>query len=434
MKGGFNIKHLLFLLMLGLLAFPLIQNTFTVFKVEPLKGAITPAADTAITVDGWFSGDYQSQKENYLNEEFGLRNIFIRFNNEIAFKFYNKALANNVVIGKQNYLYEEDYIKAYYGRDFIGMDSISKRMHKLKFLQDTLAKLNKTLIFIIAPGKGTFYPEYFPDNLKSEKGPTNYEAYVKLANELGINYIDFDKYFVENKNKSKYLLYPKYGIHWSYYGECLAADSIVKYIEKKRNIRMPHISWNDIEIDKPRERDADIEDGMNLLFNLRGPQMAYPKLIFESDSGKAKVSSMVISDSFYWGMFNFGFSNVFSSSQFWYYNNQVYPDFYQNGLTTDQVNVKEQVNKHDVVIILCTDAKLGNLGWGFIEKAYKVFTEKEVVQHDAGYYARVKELENYIRTDKKWMALVEKGAKEKGISVDSSLTLNATWTIEHPAK
>ena len=66
----------------------------------------------------------------------------------------------DVVIGKENYLYEKGYIDAFFGVDFIGHDSIAISAYKLKMIQDTLAKLNKTLLIILAPGKGDFFPEY----------------------------------------------------------------------------------------------------------------------------------------------------------------------------------------------------------------------------------------------------------------------------------
>jgi hypothetical protein len=34
-------------------------------------------------------------------------------NNQLAFSLFNKAKANGAVVGKENYLYEENYIKAY---------------------------------------------------------------------------------------------------------------------------------------------------------------------------------------------------------------------------------------------------------------------------------------------------------------------------------
>ena len=34
-------------------------------------------------------------------------------------------------------------------------------------------------------------------------------------------------------------MYPKYGTHWNHYGMSLGMDTILKYIEKKRNISLP---------------------------------------------------------------------------------------------------------------------------------------------------------------------------------------------------
>ncbi len=423
------------MLLLAILVFPEIQKKFDLFRISSLKGAITKTPDSSFTVQGWFSCNYQNQKEKYLNEAFGFRNLFVRMNNEQVFYLFNQALAKGVIIGKENYLYEENYIKAYYGLDFIGKDSISSRMQKLKYIQDTLVKLHKTLILVFAPSKGTFYPEYFPDKYKTTRGPTNYEYYVEDAKKLGINHIDFNKYFIENKYKSKYPLYSKYGIHWSFYGECLAADSLIKYIEEKRKIIMPHIFWNDIDMDFPRERDADIEDGMNLMFTLKSNKLAYPRIQFQSDSGKTKPSSIIIADSYYWGMFNFGISRVFSDSHFWFYNNEIYPENYTNGLTVQQINLKEQIDEHDVIIIMATDATLPNLGWGFIENTYKVFKGINLLSStDPEYIKRINNIRSAIKADKVWLSSIEKQANKNGISVDSCITLNAIWFIEHEKK
>ncbi len=227
-----TIKGLLFCIILGILVVPILQSKFSFIDVAPLKGAIVLTEKKYINAKDWFSGEYQLQEEKYLNESFGFKNLFIRINNQIAFSIFNKAKANGVIIGKNNYLYEDNYIKAYYGTDFIGNDSISHRIEQLKFIQDTLGKLNKTIIVVYAAGKGSFYPENFPKEYLREKGKTNYENHVSLSKEYGLNYIDFNKYFIENKNKSKYPLYPQYGIHWSNYGACIAADSMIHYIEK----------------------------------------------------------------------------------------------------------------------------------------------------------------------------------------------------------
>ncbi len=433
MKNKHNtIKQVLFLIVLALLIAPFVQATFNIFDIKPLNGAITEPEKAHFNHKDWFSGSYQQQEEKYLNETFGFRNLFIRINNQMAFTLFRKAKANGVVIGKKNYLFEENYIKAYYGTDYIGYDSIMHRMQRIRYIQDTLTKLNKNIILVFAAGKGSFYPEYFPEKYKTGKRTTNYETHVELAQQLGVSYIDFNRYFLENKNKSEYPLYPQYGIHWSTYGMCIAADSIIRFIENARNIDMPNLYWDKIEIAQPHESDYDIADGMNILFKLRSFDMAYPHVQFQADSDKTKPSVLVVSDSYYWGMFNFGISNAFTNSHFWFYNKQIYPDSYHSPLATNQIDLKEQIDKHDVIIIMATEATLPNYGWGFIENAYNLFrSTKSTNGFDAQFQTKVENLRNYIKTDKNWLEQIEKKAESRHIDIDSMITLDAIWQIQH---
>jgi len=226
---------------------------------------------------------------------------------------------------------------------------------------------------VLAPGKGSFYPEYIPENLSKEKGITNIEVYRQCIEKWNIHNIDFHRYFIENKVKSPYPLYPQFGIHWSYYGMCLAADSMVRYIEKIMDIRMPRIYWEKVKKGQPQIDDNDISKAMNLLFSPRSFEMAYPQVKFESSEGKSKPSLVVIADSFYWGIYNFGWSKLFSNDQFWYYYKEIYTSNPDAPKKTEEMNLREEIMKNDIFIILSTDANLPNLGWGFIENAYHVF-------------------------------------------------------------
>lgn len=371
-----NFKKILLILIILILLFPTFQKTFKIIRVDWLKGAIEQTEKKYFALKDWFTGEYQIHEEKYLNENFGFRNAFIRFNNEISFDLFCKAKANGVIIGKQNYLFEENYIKSYLGTDFIGKDSIEKRITRLKFLQDTLKKINKNLIVIFAAGKGFYYPEFIPDKYKVQNKITNYAYHIKLADQLKLDYIDFNDYFIKNKSKSKYPLYPQYGIHWSIYGMCLAADSIIHFIENKRNIDMANIYWNKVDFEDPKNEDYDIADGMNLIFRLKSFKMGYPRLKYESDKNKVKPNILVVSDSYYWGMFNFGISNVFNQSHFWYYNKEIYPETFTKPLFTSQVNIKKEINKHDVILIMSTPATMTDMGWGVIEKMYDAYSIK----------------------------------------------------------
>jgi len=363
-------------ILLALFVVHITQYKFSWKYVKPLDGYYINAEKNKFSWKCWFSGSYQEVEDKYLNDHFGFRSYFVKINRQLRFSLFNKVNAAWVIVGKENYLYEFNYIKAYYGIDFIGHDSIEKRMYKFRLLQDTLNSFGKKLIVVLAPGKAAFYPEYIPDEEHREKSVTNLEIYRQNIENLNINCIDFHKYFIDKKSKSLYPLYPQYGIHWSIYASCLVADSIVRYIEKTNNMSIPHIYWDKINTHQPIHRDRDIADVMNLLFSPRTFNMAYPELKFESDSGKTKPSLLVIADSFYGTIFDLGLDNIFHNHRWWYYNSEIYPESYTQLLTINDINYYEEVMSHDVIIILSTDANLPNFGWGFIETFYNNFYSK----------------------------------------------------------
>jgi len=368
------IPALLLLFLLSLFALHLLQYRFHRIKIEPLDGYYLDATKIKFSWKGWFSASYQEAEDQYLNDHFGFRPLFVRLNHQLRFSLFNKVKTAWVIVGKNNYLYEHNYIKAEYGVDFIGYDSISTRMYKFEQLQHKLDTLGTKLIAVFASGKGTFYPEYIPDNYYDWRGSTNIEVYRHYAEKWNINCIDFNKHFINLKEKSPYPLYPQYGIHWSRYSACLATDSIVRYIEKLCNMEMPHIYWDKINMSRPQGRDKDISDAMNLFFPPRSFPMAYPEIKIESDSGKTKPSLLVVADSFHRVIYDLEvLDDLFTNPRWWYYNKEIYPDCFHTWLTTDDVNFEEEVLKYDVIIILSTDANLPNFGWGFIENGYDLF-------------------------------------------------------------
>ena len=101
-----NKKQILLIVILFMLFIPFFQSGFNITKEWKLKGDVVIAPDTVFTKKKWWSGDYQKLKELYLNDNFGFRNFFIRINNQISFSLFNKAKANSIIIGKNNYIYE----------------------------------------------------------------------------------------------------------------------------------------------------------------------------------------------------------------------------------------------------------------------------------------------------------------------------------------
>ncbi len=357
---------------------PLFQSIFLIITEEPLHGSFQSALCPNFSLDNWMHGEYQENDEAYVNENFGFRNTIVRLYNHFNFLVFKKAKANGVIVGKKNYLYEESYINAYYGEDYLGDDSIAHTVHRLKYISDNLDKLGKKLLIVFAAGKASFYPEYIPDRYKVKNINTNYKMFSKLALESKLNIIDFNRWFMDNKKTSKYPLYPQFGIHWSSYATILVADSIIKKIENLSNISMPHIKIDGVTMDQPHEEDYDIASGMNLMKRLLSFDLAYPKLDYSDTIHKNRPKVLVVSDSFYWGMFNVGISHSFKDDHFWYYNNLVFPQNGKKEIVASELNITEQLNNHDVFIIMATEATLNDFGWGFIEKVDSTFRSSTV--------------------------------------------------------
>lgn len=371
------IKGSLLMVVMSVLFLPLFQESTNVFRERPLKGFFVGAKKPIMIFKNWWTGTYQDSFELSHNEQFGFRNSCVRLHNQIEFELFNQAYTKGVIVGKENYIYDLSYIKAYNGEDFLGDSSINEMTRKIKLLQDTLAKRNITLIIAIAPGKASYFPEYIPDHLLKRNGNTNYNAFDKSFIKSGINYLNFSQWFNASKKSSPYPLYPKTGIHWSCYGATLAVDSIISYTEAKRGVDMPSLMVKSYYLsDSLLVPDDDLGESMNLLYPISPLLMAYPNYGFEDRADKAKVRMLLIADSFAWNLLDLTHAPyTFSEINFWYYNNQVFRSGERSFQGAD-LTASLETEQNDVVLILSTEANLSKLGWGYIDQAYDHFILK----------------------------------------------------------
>ncbi|MCD4774164.1 MAG: hypothetical protein K8R41_12365 [Bacteroidales bacterium] len=469
----------LYALVLIVLFLPALQNRFPIFKVTPLEGAFNKSEKPKYLKEDWYSGKFQQNYVDFLEDNIGFRSLFVRMSNQLDYSFFNELNAEGIICGKNDVFFEEDYIKEYNGDYFIGKDAIEKKLKHLKFIQEKLNEKGIDLITIFEPGKASFYPELIPDKFNiSEKKISNYDLYSMQANEFGINNIDLNKYFLSIKDTCKYLLYPNCGTHWSTYGMYLAADTLMKFIEYQREIDLPEIELKSLELtNKPRFSDNDLEKTMNLIFSISQPELAYPELVFIDNELKTKPDVLIIGDSYY---FNIHVSdipkNVFSSESFWLYNKSVYPETYFKNLPVKSLNLKEEIEKRDVILLMITERFMHSFLWGFIENVYKLYQPAykedpafnyenrirnfepwfkkafsqsknenkslskmitETAEHEVASHFKesentngddyIKFIEWFLRNDKKWVSNLINSAKEKQIDPDSFIYENAVY-------
>ena len=222
------------------------------------------------------------------------------------------------------------------------------------------------------------------------------------------------------KDTSKYMLYPKTGIHWSTYGSTLAIDSMMSFLKLKFGMNIPKLSIDSISMSRvAKYEDDDIGRTLNLIRPVSYPPMAYPAFHFIADTTKPKPRALFVGDSFYWQLYYPGFiDHMFSNREFWYYNKDVYPETFDAPKSTDQLNYIRDVLSQDLVVLIQTNSGYGNVGYGFVQQTWQGLGEGN---------GRVKEFEQQIRNSVEWLDKVTQKAKQNNVSVDEQIHRDAVF-------
>ena len=375
------VKLISLCLWIGILLLPLSQNIFQYAVVKPLNGAFINPVRPALATRSWFNSSFQDSMNQFVESNLGFRPLLVRVRNQIDYSLFGITHANDIIKGRNGQLFEKTYVEKYYGMNTAYQDSLPEVIGQLKFLQDTLAKENKLVMVVIAPGKAHFMPENIPPGFDSSNiKNSNYNKLVPLLKDHQINFIDFNSYFLSIKNDSHYPLFPAGGTHWSVYGAMLAADSMTKFIKEKLGI--PIISY-DISHGfwslKPQQGDDDILSTINLLLTPKGDLLWYPWTEIDTTTG-LKPDVLVIGDSYYWRILgNYFPLNVYSSRfSYWYYGAQAWPESERMGrdVMVSNMNLKDEIEKRQVIIFLDGEANYTGIGHGLIAKMYALYHPK----------------------------------------------------------
>ncbi|MEZ4958985.1 MAG: hypothetical protein R2830_04145 [Saprospiraceae bacterium] len=363
MKNSILKYQLIFLALL--LAIPAVFRVFHL-AASPLNGYKEAYEKPPLTWAGWLDGSFQVRAENYASQEFGLRSQIIRFNNEWQYRLFRKANASDVVVMKHGYLNSRVYIESFLGKNYIGDADVEKRSSRLFALQQQLKSINKELIVIIAPGKASYYSEYIPARYFPANSKNNYRELRKAYLAHGVQLLDFNQLFLGMKDTSRYVLYPKTGIHWSEYGQALMADTLISYVEQLTGKDLPDLKITHLELSPvPKGTDDDIEKSLNLLCRIPNDTLAYPSVAFDT-VGKDRLRLLVVGDSFYWQMYGMGLSReAFGDGQFLYYGREINPRPTVGPVETTDMDLAALMGSYDGLVLMATESNLADFAWGF---------------------------------------------------------------------
>jgi hypothetical protein len=367
-------------LMLMVMLLPLMQSVYPLITEKPLKGTYTPIAKPSFSWTAFDSLVYQEKLEQYASEQFGFRNSVLRIRNQFYFSVFNESPNQLYYVRDDGYLFERLYVEEYYGNNFVGDSTLRTLASSIKLLQDSLMAHHKLLITVIAPSPAFFNSEYLSPMLDHDpqQTKTNYASFVKLAADAKLNCIDANKWFMELKGKTPYPLYSKHGSHWTIYGATLAFDSIYALIRDNGYEGLSVQRAANAMNSAMGRSENDIPPVCNLLFNQLPQPIYYPDSNLLQHPAK-KISVLTIGDSYYGTIVRTGMpSYYFTSPDYWFYNSlELQPHEKYDTIKRGKSFLKNELDTHDVFILMVTPHNIPNCGWGFIQGAQVQFIKPE---------------------------------------------------------
>lgn len=377
------IKYIALSLLMVLLMVPLLKQHTPLlnnqFEVEALKGYFAPIDSIPLSTKSWWNGDYQEYKEAALKRNLKIRPFAVRVNNQLHYDLLDYIGTNGVIEGKDGYLFQPSYIRDFIGLSFIGEEEIETQTKKLKYISQVLKeKSNTDVIVAIALDKVLYFKDKVPEEFDiSNPSRTNYKAFLEHFTKNDIKFIDFNKYFLSQKEISPHPLATKHGIHWSLYGGMLAADSMLNYVGRLKGKEINEINKTQlVESNVPRKQDNDIGKSINLYRDLETQTYSYfDDHLPQPDSvNNYRPNIVLIGDSFCWTIWGNNIPHRLwgEESLFLYYYKKIWDTKWDrfSGTKMEDKYVLEITENADAIILLYAPVNMDHFGNEFINQTY----------------------------------------------------------------
>lgn len=423
----------LFVMTVMLLAFPAVQQHGKLFKFKPLHGVSETIARPELTVMSFISGAYQAQENQYLSENIGFRELFVRYYNQLTWSLFRKSQNKTIYVNDDNWIFNDFAIKHFYGQSMYDYGESSEAvLQKMKNdarmvyqLQEVLKEYGISFFVCLAPEKDMVCAEHVP-KVKGFDRPAGVRAidvYPSLFDSLGVNYLDFSKYYLEIKDTVSYPLYLKSSSHWSNLAVVYTADTLFHYMEALSGFNLHDFSCSKPYFDKTRDPDADLEKVMNLLWPIETGMNYYADVSVDDDSTAVKPRLLTVGDSYYWGFqYNFTLDDFFDKHPYWYYNNIVQDDPLHKNVA--EVDILRALLSSDIVMLIYSPCNLFDLNRHFLTNSLFSLLYEDGVAED-----KTNRIKQEIKNNPEWYASIEQKALNSGQDVERALEDNARYML-----
>jgi hypothetical protein len=425
-----KVAYLVFLLLLLL---PLAQYLLPFIDEGGMHGQVIETPKPKFTTFNFNQLIYQDSLEKYISQHFGFRKTVLRLRNQVYYSVYNQAPDAKLFLGKNKTVYENLYVDEYFGNTWAGEDYSRRMITDMKRLQDSLARHHKMLFVVIAPSKAFYASENLSASrdITPENPERNYDAFLRQAKKQGLQFVDFNAWFLQQKGKTEHPLYQPGGSHWTIYGASLAFDSMYRQMRHHFLINEQK-DFPELKIkrfyayEEGNDADYDAVTLFNLLFPPHKEPAFFPEMEIQK-KGKYIPRVLGITDSYYGAQILTRLpDSCFASPDYWFMNAKLMPETKYDTIPRGEDFLAKQLQQHDIILYMFTPHNIVGAGWGFTENALSLFDPPDSSRTLFDYLYEKKKLESeqYIRADKNWLHAILLQARKEGLNADTLLEKN----------
>lgn len=197
-------------------------------KVQPVGNEILQPAPK-LTKSGKFNTEVLVESSDYIADHFALRRPLASLWAGLNASVFNTSVEEQIMLGKDGWLFYTDTAEDCMG---MGLDDglLRHAANNLSLIQEYLESEGMDFCFVIAPNKGSLYPEMLPDYVKGDRSGANAVRLLPMLEQCGVNTADLFSAF-ENEE----ILYYETDSHWNSKGAALGADEILRSLGRDSN-------------------------------------------------------------------------------------------------------------------------------------------------------------------------------------------------------
>lgn len=358
---------------------PMIQERLKL-NVKPLYGVTYNTEFPKFNLEDIYNGKYQSQLEKYVSENFGFREVAIRWYNQYIWTFFNKTYNKSFVRGKDNWFYFYEGYREYKGYGFRdvfktreeAIETYEKNIAKMCQLREILKEYDIEFMTFMAPDKPFIYPEYLPDTNQCSEPLRAFEYYDQRFTELGFPNIEMTKWFTAMRDTLHHPVMHTIDNHWgisSVYG----CDSLLRYLNSLNNFGIPQVEYGyAFKTNKKATYDEKI---LNLLFPVINKHYNYKlDITVDTNENTKKPRILFVGDSFIWSIRDeMPLKDILSDVEIWYYNSTSYKGFDFKKVDKENINRLESILKSDFVVFYSCGHQWHKVTYNFLEETLADF-------------------------------------------------------------